>query len=238
MRRRSTIALAAVAIGCSLGVVVGSPTVVVGLPLLAAGGWHQRRSGVRRRRSAALADELPRFVDALIQRLKVGGSLAEAIKATNGSEPFEATLAALRQGLAVGRPLREALEGLVAHSDTQSEPTDRSGSLRGFQLFATTMIVLVERGGPALPSLERLNNTLRSARWIESEVEAQAAQATASALLLAALPGVFVVALGLMDDGMADFYIKRPAGTACILVAGCLSYLGWLWMQRLTGPPR
>ena len=101
------------------------------------------------------------------------------------------------------------------------------------RLVEATLGVLVQRGGRAVPSLERLNDTLRSAHALRAEVVAQAGQATASASLMAALPAVFVAALALADERLWAFYLYRPTGTACLLTSAGLSHLGWWSMQRV-----
>lgn len=228
-RRGELTAGGAVVVGSLLGVVVASPVAIVGPWLIAAGIVHHRHHRARRRRRQALDEALPLFVDALMQRLKAGGSLAQALRATIGAPAVESRLVALRTGLRAGLGLDRAL------ARQRSAPVE-DGSVAGpsLDLVVTTLAVLVERGGPALPSLERLNDTLRSAGWIEAEARTQAAQATASAAVLAALPAVFVIALVLLDDRLARFYAFDPVGSACLLGAATLAYGGWAWMQHLT----
>lgn len=97
----------------------------------------------------------------------------------------------------------------------------------------STMAVLVERGGPALPSLERLSDTLRSSQALQAENEMQAGQATASSAALVALPGLFIAGLAVADERLRRFYFLEAGGAACLLGAGLLSYFGWWLMQRL-----
>ncbi|MEL7207301.1 MAG: hypothetical protein AAGK32_03555 [Actinomycetota bacterium] len=174
------------------GWLTGSATVVALVPMgLAWAGHvrHRRRRSRQRsaRRSAAIA-----AVDALIQRLKAGGTLRQA----TGPDGV----------------------GLDAVVDDE--------------LVATTLQVLTRRGGRALPSLERLSDTLRSAHAMEREARAQAGQATASAALMVILPLAFAVALALIDDRLRTFYLWHPLGTACLAVAVALSHLGWWLMER------
>jgi Flp pilus assembly protein TadB len=208
---------------------LSSPALVVGAPTGLA-LWRHWVSRVRhRRRDQQLAGEVPPFVDELIQQLKAGRSLAQGLRAAcggyegsdAGGSALDDALAPLRSGMAAGIGLEAAL-GRV-----------RSGVPADVELVVNTLSVLVHRGGAALPSLERLSDTLRSAQWVNLEVRAQASQATASAAVLAALPALFVVGLVALDRRMAEFYLTDQAGMACLLAAATLSYVGWWWMDRI-----
>ena len=228
-RRRLLAGAVAVASAISVaGMTIASPTLVVGPWLSAAAAMHWYLGTQRHDDRTRLLADLPPFVDALIQRLKAGGSLSQALRATTGSRPVESHLVPLRSTLSAGLGLDAAVRRQRAHL-AAAAPSD----LQALHLFVNTIAVLVDRGGPALPSLERLNDTLRSVQWIDSEVETQAAQATASALVLAALPGLFVVGLIALDRRLMDFYLFQLSGAVCLTVAFALSYLGWWWMNRI-----
>ncbi|MEM8924188.1 MAG: type II secretion system F family protein [Actinomycetota bacterium] len=131
----------------------------------------------------------------------------------------------LKGGGSLGAALR-------ARADGVGTATDAPGQL---QLIEVTLDVLVRRGGAALPSLERLNDTLRSANALRAEAAAQAAQATASATMMAVLPAVFVLAVAGLDGTVRAFYLGHPLGAACLGTAVGLSHVGW-WLQlRMIG---
>lgn len=206
------------------GLVVGSPTLVVGTPLIWVAWRHWSAFARRRSETERLSAELPPFIDGLVQQLKAGRSLATVLRAGVGPAaegPVSVHLRPVESALAAGFRLEAAL-ARIEHSQPP-----------GIDLVVNTLLTLVRRGGPAVPSLERLNDTLRSAQWVDLEVRAQAAQATASAGALAGLPVVFIVGLGLIDGRLARFYLYNPIGAICLITAGLLSYLGWWWMQHL-----
>lgn len=224
---RTVAGLASVAVVSTLGVIAASPLAVTAPWLCLAAGAHWRarsRADADRRRLAA---DLPPFVDGLTQRLKSGGSLSQALRSCVGSEPVEAELLPFRAGLAAGLGVEASLERVRAGSAGAGERPP------GIDLLVITISVLVRRGGAALPSLERLNDTLRSAEWIAQEVRTQSGHAVASALLMAALPAVFVAGLASIDRRLARFYAFDIGGAACLIGAGALSYAGWWWMTRI-----
>ncbi len=135
----------------------------------------------------------------------------------------------LRTGGSLGPAVRAGL-GPPSGRSGAGPPEDR--------LVSATLRILMERGGPALSSLERLSDTLRSADALREEARVQAAQATASATALALLPLVFATVLMAVDARLRSFYLHRPAGTACLLAAVTLGHGSWWLMQRLIGDDR
>lgn len=228
-QRWAWLATTAAAVG---GVVIASPLLVVGpwLGLVAWQRWNRVESAEATRRRELV--DLPPYLDALAQRLGSGGSLSQAVRETPVPASLTERLQPLRWGLSFGLGLQASL-GLL-RSRLAADPEHPPA----FDLLVDTIDVLVLRGGPTLPSLERLNDTIRSAEWVEAEVRLQAGQATASAVVLTGLPLLFAGGLAALDHRLARFYLYDPVGAACLLTAGVLAYGGWRWMAQLVRPPR
>ena len=217
-----------------VGVVLSSP-LIVAAPVLLAGAWRHRSKRRRGRDyQRRLAAEIPLFVDELIQRLKGGGSLNAALREAVGSlqrhdtgpTPLARIMAPLDARLSVGVGLSRALRFV----DQNASP--------GIVLLVGTLQMLVRRGGPALPSLERLGDTLGSSQALDAEVQTQAAQARASASVLVALPALFIGLVTALDGDMARFYLFHPLGGVCLLAAAGLAYVSWWWMDAVIGQKR
>lgn len=235
-------ALAVAAVAAAAGLVVGSPAMTVGGPLAAACTWHWRRMAAGAAGRRAAADRTIELVAVLLQHLKAGASLSQALRAaTTRREAGGGDAAPLGGG---GSGPDDVLAGIRAAADAGAGlemALARAGRRAGAggsgataaALLVRTLLVLVQRGGPALPALERLDDTLRSARWVDQETAAQASQATASALALAVLPALFVVVLAVLDADLARFYAFHPLGAVCLAGATLLAYAGWWWMHRI-----
>jgi Flp pilus assembly protein TadB len=214
----------------AVGLAVGSPLLTLAPPVVAVMSGHRLRAAARRRRHRELSTDLPVYVDELIQRLKAGSSLAAAVRDAplvghqGSGAALAAALAPIQVRLAGGSRLGPALEASAR------------GAPAGVDLLLSTLRVLVVRGGPALGSLERLSDTLRTARSLDEEIRSQAGQATASSAALTGLPVVFVAVMAAADRRLAVFYLHHPMGATCLLIAGGLVHLGWWWMDRLMGP--
>lgn len=212
-RRRAVPLAALVVLTASVvgGIALGSPAVAVVTPLAALWGWHAWRQALVVARTQERRRRRVERVDELIQQLKAGASLGAALRADGSAPRFD----------------RAAVER--AGSGRVEETTE------GDVLVATTVAVLAARGGAALPSLERLSDTLRSADAATAEARAQAGQATASATVLAVLPGVFALVLAAADARLRTFYLVEPLGALCLAASVALSHLGWWLMQHLIG---
>ncbi len=195
--------------GLIIGAGLSSPTLAAGTPVVAGLWWHWSRHAQSQALAEAKQAEVIDIVDRLIQHLKAGGSLRTALQATGGERLLDEVSAPVTSN--PGRP----------------------GPGPELRLFTTTITVLVERGGPALPSLERLSDVVRSSHALRAELDLHAGQATASVAALVALPGMFIGGLILIDDSLRRFYLFELGGTVCLLGALTLSYAGWWVMHRL-----
>lgn len=214
------------------GLAVASPTLAVGpwLVVIAWKRWAQLASADAEQRQ--LHAELPPFLDALAQRMVAGGSLSQALQATPAGPAVAARLRPMTIGLSLGLGLQASIGVLRSR---QATAHNRSSA---FDLLVDTFSILIARGGRALPSIERLNDTIRSAVWIDDEIHVHAGQAKASAMMLAALPFLFAVGLAALDRRLAHLYLYEPIGTAYLTIAFGLSYGSWRWMNRLARPSR
>lgn len=215
-------------LGLTLGVAVASPLIACGALLAVAARAHWRAERRARRVAERLSIELPSLVDEIIQRLKAGASLARALRTCLEVQAVASPDSPLCLHL---QPLRSGLSGGLRLADALARPgPNRPPEV---DLLLGSVGSVVRNGGPAVPSLERLNDTLRSAAAVDLEVKAHAGQALASSAMLAGLPCVFVVMLAVLDVRLAHFYLFEAGGAVCILTAGSLSYLSWWWMHRL-----
>lgn len=207
-----------------------SPTIVLVGPWLAWFGWRQRRASQRRASQRQLQSQLIDVVDATILQLRSGQPLPVAFQRSL-DDP-----ALARIGESV-RPFVDLVRS-GARFDEAIDLVARLSSDRGLRLLAATVSTLSVHGGPAVASLERLNDTLRARRSAHQEGRAQAAQAMASAAVMASLPVVFGGVVAIIEPALASFYLRHPLGTICVAVSAALTSLGWLWMERVIGAER
>lgn len=195
-----------------IGVVASIPLLVVMAPTMAVIRVSVRRRTARQILDRTNADDVIDQVDTIIQHLKGGQSLRTAVAST---------YPAVSSAMSAGATMDEAVDKLRIDAHPQLE------------IVVATVKLLVLRGGSAMGSMERLSDTVRSARRIDMEVATQATQATTSAAALGALPTIFGVFLAALNRRIALFYLFDPLGVVCAWLAVVSSFAGWLWMQRL-----
>lgn len=234
-------ALAAVVV-LAAGLAMASPTVATSGPLVVGVGlleWQRRTAVGRARRSTEV---LPSIIDRLIQQLRSGASLRQAC-VDLGDPNFDgsASLEALTNSLGAGHTLVDAAKELLAVTDPEPVPSGpwfrwhRGPEANGSEvrLVATTLLVLAENGGPAVPGLQRLRHTVVGIVQARRRAHAESAQGLASAGLLIVAPGLFAVAVAAVDGAAADLYLFEWIGAICVLSGVMGSWLGWWWMNRI-----
>lgn len=218
---RAVLAWATVAAMVGLPIVAGwvlaSPLVAAVPPLLALAGWAEYR---RRRRVREAGREAERRLEAVEQLLLRVGAGASLMQACLGLPPAVG-LSLLQESLAVGEPLAHAARRAAAG---ESDPSAR--------LIGLTLATVAENGGPARPALLGLRRALQTELQQRRRSQAQAAQALASAAMLAVAPVGFALLIALVEPSVARFYWRESAGAACVAGAVALAGLGWWWMQR------
>lgn len=216
---------------------------LIGAPALAAAGWLLGspvilalgliayvavRVGLNRRRRRNLAGELDEalitLIDDLSQQLRSGAVLGSSfcsLVAADGR--LSASFGEAATAVGVGAGLQSELQRVAERS-----PAD------GVRLVAIALSVLVRSGGPSVPALERLAQSLRDRRASLDERRLQSSQARASAAVLGLLPVVFAVVAAALDPDVRHFYLRTLAGASCLLLMVGLVGACWLWIDILT----
>jgi tight adherence protein B len=202
----------------------GPPAGVLGF----AGGLAAPEIAIRRRmasRSARVAAQLPEVLASLAAPIRAGASLPQAFAAAaEEAEP----------------PLRDALERTTRDLDNgvpQDEAIARFTARCGVPeavLVGRAMRVARQAGGELARVLDEVTETIKDRERMTRELRAATAQSRASAVVVAALPVVF---LALMSAGAGDqthLLFGTPIGWLLLGVGGILEGAGILWVRKLT----
>jgi len=175
-------------------------------------------------RSFLLRDQLVSAVTGLANATRAGLSLAQGIEsvAAETPEPLASELRRIVRDYQGGRPLAPSLKD--ARERLQ---------LDGFTLFASALLVSLERGGKITEALDRISRSLQENQRLERKLQAETESGRKVVVILAAFPAVF---LGL-------FYFLNPEGTALLfttilgqfvlLVVIGLVYFAVQWARRI-----
>jgi tight adherence protein B len=202
----------------------GPPAGVFGF----AGGCAGPELAMRRRiasRSARVAAQLPEVLASLSAPIRAGASLPQAFVAAaeEAEPPLRAPLERTTRDLDNGVPMDEA----IARFATRCAVPEAV-------LVGRAMRVARQAGGELARVLDEVAETPKDRERMTRELRAATAQARASAVVVAALPVVF---LALMSAGAGDqthLLFGEPIGWLLLGVGGALEGAGILWIRKLT----
>ena len=178
-----------------------------------------------RRDDRQVAVELPVFLESLARAIRSGLSVPSAMTAARSHVrgPLRADLDAVNARLDRGASLASALD----------DWRRRRADVHGVHTVASALTIASRAGGVVSDAVDGVAQTLRSQIDLEAEVRALAAQARASAILVASLPVVFGLVAAVADPRSIAVLSGSPLGAACALGGLTLDLAGWLWMRSI-----
>lgn len=177
-----------------------------------------------RRRRALLRDQMVAATIALANTCRAGLSLAQGLE-TVGNEtpqPLAAELQRIVREYKHGRPLPEALRATKDRLMVDS-----------FTIFASAVLVSLERGGRITEALERISHSLQETQRIERKLEVDTASGQKVVYLLTGFPLVFLGLSYLMNREGTAAVFQSMLGQVVLLVVIGLSYFSFRWSQRI-----
>ncbi len=185
--------------------------------------WFERRARVERR----VARALPGTLEALARSLRAGLSMRAAIG--DAARSAEGPLARDLQAMVVRLDRGDSLNGVLGRWIRERD------RVRGVVLAGAAMMLAAEAGGSIARVIDGVADTVRAELAVQAEVRSLAAQAEASALLIAGLPVVFGAVAGLADPATLGFMTSTGIGRLCLVGGVVLDVGGFVWMRRITG---
>ncbi|HOG48737.1 MAG TPA: type II secretion system F family protein, partial [Anaerolineae bacterium] len=179
----------------------------------------------RQKRIKAFHDQLIDVLTLIVGSLRGGHALLTALDLVSkelgppASEEFDRVLREIGFGLTQA----EALNNLVIRMETDD-----------LQLIVTAVNISHEVGGNLSTVLEKITETLRERIRLQGEIRVLTTQQRLTSYVLAALPLVLTVVLGVMNPGWI-MQLLQPGWTRLIPVAALASdAVGFVLAQLLT----
>jgi len=209
------------------GSVLGVATLVGGVGTAAVGGFALVLAlglaavAVGDRATGLVDRELPGVLATVAAGVRSGASLAFAVRegATRARGPVAEDLARVVDELATGQGFVEVIDRWV-----QTRPTP------GVRMTGAALALAAETGGAGARTIDGVASTLRDRLAVDRELAALSSQARASAVVVGLAPIGFVVLTALSDPGVWDFFVRSPAGLACLGLGCALDAVGAGWM--------
>lgn len=209
-----------------LGLLVGRGSLAVGLVFLVLGvlvPWLAL--AVRRsRRRRAFEALLPETLQLMSGSLAAGLSLAQSVDTIvrEGSDPIAAEFKRVLVETRLGVSLEDALEGVAERFES-----------RDFAWVVMAVKIQRQVGGNLAELLETVAATMREREYIRRQVGALAAEGKLSAIVLAALPPVFLLYLLVANRDYVMPLFTDARGLIMLVGAGLWLAVGAFWMSRL-----
>lgn len=213
------------AVGCSVVLaLVGRVELGLGVLFLAASAPILVVLGRRDRRKHRLLTSLPDALELVSRSLRSGSSVLQAVEETIPvvSGPLGSAFGRVIAATSRGEPLRGAFGRLADQSQL--------GEVR---VAVAALTMAAESGSGPSRALDGVAQSLRDGQRLHREVAALTSQARTSAVVLIALPIVFVASNAVADPSSLSFLLKDDLGRFCLGIGLALDVLGWFWMSRL-----
>lgn len=189
-----------------------------------------RRLGKRYRQWRAqrrLADELPAMVALLVQGLRAGMNLLQALQLA-ADQPSRVTAplcAGTVHATTTGRPLTQELLAVAAEWQNPD-----------LQTLALMTAALYDSGGNLAKSFERLGEFIRRREQLRRKVALYATQGIVSAVVIAVLPLLLSGLMALIVPRLIAPLWQTLVGWGFVSVALGLQLCGLFWMRRILRP--
>ncbi len=196
----------------------------IGASLLVWLGWRWKGRRALRQHRRLLQDQVLELLEALVQPLRAGLSLAGALEsaAEEVPEPLAAEVRGAVSDIRLGMPLDTVLEELSVKCGGRDLP-----------LVSAALLQQRAAGGNLPHLLETLQRVMRDRSTLAREVRVLTAQGRLSGYLVASLPAAFLAFEAIFSRTAVQALFTRPLGWA-ILVAGLgLELMGLLVIRRI-----
>ncbi len=176
------------------------------------------------RRKAEFARTLPETLQLLAGSLAAGYSLPQAVDTVvrESSGPMAVELNRAIVEARLGVPMEDALDTVAHRMDSVD-----------FQWVVMAIRIQREVGGNLAEVLTNVAATMRERERLRRQVDVLSAEGRLSAIILGALPLLFVTYLILVRPEYIGLLVTNPIGIAMIVVGVILLIAGALWLRKV-----
>lgn len=208
----------------AVGLALGYPALALPALVLLYRAPRAVVGGLIVRRRILVRDQLVAGCVALANATRAGLALAQGIESVlpETPAPLRDELGRIQREVSGGRPLAAALR------DAQQRL-----SLDSFTLFASAILVCLERGGKVTEALDRISSSLQENQRLERKLEADTASGSLVVKILALCPVGFLCLFGLMDPAGTSLLFTTMLGQVILLVAAALTFVAVKWAQAI-----
>ena len=207
-----------------LGIVLRMVPVAVGAVLLAFVAPRYLLDRMIARRQVKLRDQLVRASTGVANACRAGMGLPEGIKkvAFESPYPLAGELKRIVRDYEGGRPIQKALREVQHRLN-----------LEAFTIFASSIIVALEKGGNVTFALERISEGLQEMQRLDRKLEADSASGRKLATVLSIFPVGFLLLFTLLDPSTTSLLYTTFWGNLVLLAIGLLIFIAAKWCMAI-----
>jgi tight adherence protein B len=211
-------------VGAVVGRVMGGPAGLFAGALVGAGFPFFKLKRQMAAKMRALNEQLPDALMLIVNALRAGNSLTQAMGVVGQQMPAPI-------GTAFGHTLQEINYGLPV--DTALDRLQES--FGGIDMALVTSAILVQRetGGNLAEILSNLHQTIRDRQTVQGEMRALTAQGRMSGWVLSLLPAGIGGLFFLLNRGYIMTLFTDPRGQLLVGGAVCLTVIGMLAIRKI-----
>lgn len=175
-------------------------------------------------RQKKFANQLADAIDVIVRGVKSGLPLNQCLRiiAAESPEPLKSEFQALCDSQAMGVPIDQGLARMYDHMP-----------LAEVNFFSIVLVIQQKTGGNLSESLGNLSAVLRARKLMKEKVKALSAEATASAMIIGALP---IVVMGMVYFTRPDYIgilFVDPMGHLILLGCAVMMSVGIFVMHKM-----
>lgn len=176
------------------------------------------------RRKRLIRDQMVGATVALANTCRAGLSLAQGMQmiAAEAPEPLASELRRIAGDFEHGRPLAESI------LDTKQRL-----NLDSFTLFASAVLVSLDRGGRVTDALDRISHSLQENQRLERKLDSDTASGKAVVWILTLFPFLFLGIVFLMAPEQTMMVFQSIIGQVVLAGVFVLVYVSLRWSQRI-----
>ena len=196
-------------------------TFFIALGVLLPYGYYWLRF---RRRQMAIEDKFMDFLIALVDTLKAGQAMTQALRGitAQSSGPIQEEFQQVLNDQSLGLPLQDAVIRLAARNPFED-----------MKLFAITVNLTTDSGGRQVEVLNELVETIRERRKFDQDLRILTSNGRTQAKVLSCAPLIFLIALSLVARDMMKTMWTTTGGWICVGAILVLVILAALWLHKI-----
>lgn len=201
------------------GLILGSIVTIIGLTLpkmYMRGLWESRCDRI----VDQMVDGLTIMANGVKSNLTVQQCFDRVIM--NMSGPIVQEFRMIKEEMALGRPLSEALNHFGERVPRQD-----------VNMFVTSINILEETGGKLSETFETIMQTIRERQKLQKKIQALTAQGRVQAIILALVPFGLLAMFAVMDPNFIKPLFTKPLGWFALFLMLTLQILGGLAMKKV-----